>query len=109
MALIKCSECSTDVSDSALKCPKCGVQLREATRTVFGKIIKWLFVIFNIFMAFIMVMWYFFVRSGDANIPINGKEGEAIYTGLGAMMLVPMWGFGALILGLFVIFTRPKL
>ncbi|WP_140308924.1 zinc ribbon domain-containing protein, partial [Vibrio parahaemolyticus] len=27
MALINCPECETEVSDSALKCPKCGVQL----------------------------------------------------------------------------------
>ncbi|MEC9377128.1 MAG: zinc-ribbon domain-containing protein, partial [Candidatus Neomarinimicrobiota bacterium] len=28
MPIINCPECSSEVSDSALKCPSCGVQLR---------------------------------------------------------------------------------
>jgi hypothetical protein len=29
MALIKCPECSNDVSDTALSCPKCGYGLKS--------------------------------------------------------------------------------
>jgi len=51
MPLINCPECSTEVSDTALKCPKCGVQLRKPKRGFFGKLVKWSFVGFNILMA----------------------------------------------------------
>ena len=51
MAMIKCPECSADVSDSALKCPSCGVQLRKPKRGFFGKLVKWGFIGFNILMA----------------------------------------------------------
>ena len=31
MALIKCPECSTDVSDKAVSCPKCGYPMQTTT------------------------------------------------------------------------------
>lgn len=40
MVMIKCSECSTDVSDSTLTCPKCGKQLRKPKRGFWGQFIK---------------------------------------------------------------------
>jgi len=40
MALINCPECKNEVSEKALKCTKCGMQLRKPSRTIFGKIIK---------------------------------------------------------------------
>jgi len=40
MPMIKCPECSSEVSDSALKCPSCGVQLRKLKRSLFGNIVK---------------------------------------------------------------------
>jgi hypothetical protein len=55
MAMIKCPECSADVSDSALKCPSCGVQLRKPKRGFFGKLVKWGFIGFNILMAIWLV------------------------------------------------------
>lgn len=36
MALIHCPECSTEVSSSAFKCPKCSAQLRKPKRSFFG-------------------------------------------------------------------------
>ena len=43
MAMIKCPDCSNEVSDTALKCPSCGVQLKKAKRTVLGKVFLWVF------------------------------------------------------------------
>ena len=51
MAMINCPECSSEVSDTALKCPGCGVQLRKPKRGFFGKLIKYSFIGFNILMA----------------------------------------------------------
>lgn len=109
MALIKCPECAADVSDTALKCAKCGVQLRKPRRGVFGVIIKYTFIAFNLLMA-----WWLFAGMKAASTAIGTatsgaqQAGAAIGTGLGAVMIIGIWVFGAIILGLFVLFTRPK-
>ncbi len=108
MALINCPECSAEVSDSALKCPKCGVQLRKPTRGFFGKLIKWTFILFNI----VMVLWLTVGMNSAAKgmETLSGAEhaGAAIGTGIGAMLVISIWVIGDIILGLFVLFTRPK-
>lgn len=38
MALIKCPECSNDVSDIAISCPKCGYPLKNASQTPNAKV-----------------------------------------------------------------------
>ena len=96
MALINCPECEAEVSDAALKCPKCGVQLRKLKRGFFGKIVKWSFIAFNIVMA----LWLF----GGMNAATEGmnamsdaeKAGAAIGTGLGVAMILSVWVFGFL-------------
>ncbi|WP_111817767.1 hypothetical protein [Agrobacterium sp. CFBP2214] len=108
MALINCPECSESVADSAFKCPKCGVQLRKPKRGFFGKLFKWSFVLFNLLMA-VWVVGGFNAATKDDNA-LSGAEqaGAAIGTGLGVAMLLILWVIGAVILGLFVMFTRPK-
>lgn len=108
MAIISCPECQTDVSDSALKCPKCGVQLRKAKRSFFGKIIKWSFIAFNILMLIWMVAGMNKATSGMDKLTSAEQAGAAIGTGIGAMIIMAIWFFGAVILGLFVLLTRPK-
>lgn len=109
MALIQCPECSTEVSDMALKCAKCGVQLRKPKRSVFGKIIKWTFVLFNIFMGWWLVAgMHVATKTMETASRGAAHAGAAIGTGLGAAMIIGLWGFGDIILGLFVILTRPK-
>jgi len=109
MAMINCTECNTEVSDSALKCPSCGFKLNEAQRSFFGKIIKWAFIIFNV----IMLIWVI-AGGGAASDVVNNAgsdaeaAGAAIGAGLGAMMLFTVWVIGDIILGIFVLFTRPK-
>lgn len=109
MAMIKCPECSADVSNSALKCPSCGVQLRKLKRGFFGKLIKWSFIGFNI----LMVIWLFSYWGSVGEIANTAgseaeKAGAAIGGTIGTGMLFGVWVFGDIILGLFVLLTRPK-
>lgn len=108
MGMIKCPECSSEVSDSALKCPSCGVQLRELKRSLFGKIIKWIFIGFNILMA----VWLFggmgAATEGMEAMSEAEKAGTAIGAGIGGFVLLVIWAIGDIILGLFMMMTRPK-
>lgn len=109
MALINCKECNAEVSDKANSCPKCGAKLRTPKRGLFGKVVKYTFILFNLLM-----LWWMIAGVGGAADTINtaGSEAEqagaAIGTGLGAMMIMFIWVVGDVILGLFVLFTRPK-
>ncbi len=109
MAIIKCKECDKDVSDSAFKCPSCGVQLKKPKRGFLGKFFKWLLILFNI----LMVIWLFSVlgATGDAiNSAVTEAEktGTAIGATIGTGILLSIWVMGDIILGLFVLLTRPK-
>ena len=109
MALINCPECSAEVSDSALTCAKCGVQLRKPQRGIFGKIIKYTFILFNIFMGWWLVAgMQAATKAVDATSSAAEHAGAAIGTGIGAAMIIGLWVFGDIILGLFVLLTRPK-
>lgn len=108
MAMVSCPECSNSVSDTAFKCPKCGVQLRKPKRGFFGRIVKWGFVAFNIVMA----LWIFggMNAASDGMNTMNDAEraGAAVGAGLGIAILLALWVVGDIILGLLVLFTRPK-
>ena len=99
MALVNCIECSAEVSEKALDCPKCGATLRKPKRTFFGKLVKWSFIGFNI----LMLLWMVFGVGGAAE-----KAGAAIGTGLGVMMIMFVWIAGDVVLGLMTLLTRPK-
>ncbi|GAB7259265.1 zinc ribbon domain-containing protein [Dickeya dianthicola] len=109
MALVNCTECGKEVSDTALKCPSCGKQLRKPKRSFFGKIIKWVFILFNIFMIYSV-----FAGLGGSGEVINNatseaeRAGAAIGTGIGVMMLGSVWVIGDIIIGILVFLTRPK-
>jgi len=108
MALIQCPECSGKVSDTAFKCPKCAYQIRKPSRTSFGKIIKWIFILFNLFMAWSLLSGLGAVSHMEPATSEAGRTGAAIGTGLGVMFILSLWVFGDVILGLVVLFTRPK-
>lgn len=78
-------------------------------RSAFGKIVKWSFIIFNIVMLVSMLSYCSTIggamesAAGDAE-----KAGTAIGATLGSGLLMGIWGFGALILGIFTLLTRGK-
>ena len=109
MALVNCPECEAEISDAAMDCPKCGVQLRKPKRGFFGNIFKWTFIIFNI----LMIVWLFAYWGAVSEITsTSGSEAEQVGAAIGATlgtgMLFSIWVFGDIILGLFVLFTRPS-
>lgn len=109
MALETCKECGAEISDNAFDCPKCGAKLRTPKRTLFGKLVKWSFIGFNV----LMLIWLIFGVGGAAEtIDQAGSEAEeagaAIGTGIGAMMIIFIWVAGDFVLGLMTLLTRPK-
>jgi len=108
--MISCPECAKEVSETAIKCPSCGFKINEPKRSFFGKIIKWSFIIFNL----IMIAWAFAgggavsdqmaASSGDS----AAEVGTAIGGALGMGMIFVLWAVGDIILGIFMLFTRPK-
>ena len=102
MALVNCVECGAKVSDKATKCIACGIQLRKPRRGPFGLIFKWIFILFNI----LMVYWLF-KYAGQTTNP-NLSDGAMIGAGIGISLILGFWAIGDIILGILVLFTRPK-
>jgi hypothetical protein len=106
--MIECPTCNQKVSTSAQSCPSCGAVLRKPKRGLFGKLIIFAFWGFNILMA----VWIFGGAQNAAQQAegLTGAEaaGAAIGTGIGIAMLVAIWIFGAIILGIMAMLTRPK-
>lgn len=109
MATVPCPSCGKDVSVKAFDCPSCGHPLRKAKRGFFGKVFKWAFVLFNIVM--IAMLFSYADVIGDQMDTAKSdaeKAGTAIGATLGSGMLLTLWAIGDIILGMFVLFTRPK-
>lgn len=90
------------------------VRREVSDRTTFGKIIKYVFIAFNVLMLAMMAVTC--SASGEA---INSAAAEAEYAdaatagatigaGLAMGSLLFLWLAGAVILGLFVLLTRRK-
>lgn len=108
MSLVACTECSKEVSSAAHKCPSCGFQLRKLKRGFFGKLFKWTFILFNALM-----LWWMVAGMGAVSEHVNRgssaeQAGAAIGAGIGFTLILGIWFVGDAILGLFVLFTRPK-
>lgn len=109
MALLNCKDCYAQVSDEAYDCPKCGARLKKPKRSMFGLLVKYFFISYNI----LMLIW-FVTGVGAASEAIDNSSSEAeqvgatIGTGLGAIMIIFIWVSGAVILGLLTIITKPK-
>lgn len=85
------------------------VQKEVSDRSAFGKVIKWLFIIFNI----LMIIWLVtgLGAAGDAmNNTVNEAEraGAAIGTTIGMGFILVVWALGDIILGILVLLTRRK-
>jgi ABC-type phosphate transport system permease subunit len=83
------------------------VQREVRKRGFFGKVFKLLFILFNLAMALWLVSYW--VTAGrlltDAASDAE-KAGGAIGATIGTGMLLFFWVAGAVILGLFTLFTR---
>lgn len=107
MALVSCPECSSEVSSEALKCPKCGYGLRIPKRGLFGKIFKWSFILWNV----LMLVWLIAGVNAASKLKVAGeaqRAGRDLGTALGAGLIITIWVAGSVIIGLFVLFTKPR-
>ncbi|EZQ01168.1 hypothetical protein [Acinetobacter sp. Ver3] len=109
MALINCPECNKQVSNTALDCPSCGKSINKPKRSLIGKIFKWAFILFNLLMFVIA----FKACGGASEVYTSStneyeQAGAAIGTTLGMGLVFTFWVLIDVILGLFVLFTRPK-
>ncbi len=76
-------------------------------RSGFGKIVKWLFIGFNI----LMLVWLIagFVATGDVMDQAASdaeQAGAAIGATIGMGLILAVWAIGDIILGIFVLLTR---
>jgi len=106
--IIECPSCEHKVSITAPSCPSCGAVLRKAKRGIFGKLVMFTFWGFNL----LMILWIW----AGMNVAVEGQEGlsgaesagAAIGAGLGITMIIFVWIFGVIILGIMALLTRPK-
>lgn len=85
------------------------VQREVSDRTGFGKVMKWLFIGFNVLMLIWMVSSCAAVGDISSNAANDAERaGAAIGAGLGMTFILIVWGVGDIILGMFVLFTRRK-
>lgn len=103
MALISCPECQAQVSDKALICQQCGVQIRKPKRSLLGKICKWVFILFNVLMV---VSVYNTIATAPPEV-MNDGASMAGY-GIGVGIIVVIWALGSIILGFLALVTRAK-
>jgi len=109
MALINCPECNHEVSSTTKICPNCGYQLNKPKRSFMGKLFKWIFIIFNLLMAAWLISYFSQAGEMASNLSSDAeKAGAAIGGTLATGFLLSIWVVGDVILGLFVLFTRPK-
>jgi hypothetical protein len=82
---------------------------RRGKRTIFGKFVKYTFIVFNIFMA----LWMITGTWDAAQVITKATPGVAQTGGTVGLVfawtvILFVWGFGDLILGLFLALTRSQ-
>lgn len=84
------------------------VRREVSERTFFGKVVKWLFIAFNVFMLISLVAGLGNVS--DMPVPRNEYEegGRAVGVAIGVGALLTIWALGDIILGIAVLLTRRK-
>lgn len=55
MALVNCPECKNEISSEAKDCPKCGYMIVKPKRTLIGKIIFTINILFTCLIAYSML------------------------------------------------------
>ena len=107
MALINCPDCAASVSSEAMKCQGCGCALRIRVRGFWGKLFKWTFIGWNVFM----LIWLIggFVAAASTPVHSEAEEaGRALGTALGVGFLMWIWFGGAFWFGVLVLLSRPN-
>lgn len=85
------------------------VRIEKRKRGFFGKIIKFVFIAFNLLMLAWLVFGVNKAGSGIGNLATDAERaGAAIGTALGASMILMIWAIGDIILGIFVVLTRGQ-
>ncbi|MDR3177625.1 MAG: hypothetical protein LBT96_01450 [Campylobacteraceae bacterium] len=95
--LIECPDCSKEVSRNAYKYPHCGATIKKSKRTLLGKIVLWIFVIFNLFM----------IHRMSGVLTYNFQSG-IITKGVAFWIVMLQWAIGMVVLGAATYFTRAK-
>ena len=114
MALIKCPECSAEVSDKAYDCPRCGAPLRKPKRTLFGRFVKWFFIAFNILVVLAVaanIAQYEKNKELENMTNILGQAHGKVPTNIteeNIIALLIFWFVGACFFGILLYFTRPS-
>lgn len=81
------------------------IRTEKYQRGVFGTLIKWIFIAYNVLMLIWLIGGIASVSSIQANSDAE-RAGAAIGATIGVSMILTLWFFGAVILGLFTLLTR---
>lgn len=85
-------------------------KIEKPKRSLFGKIVKYTFIGFNILMLVWFIGGMASASKGIENATTEAEQaGAAIGTGLGAMFIIFIWIAGAVILGIMAFLTRAKI
>lgn len=81
------------------------IRTEKRRRTIFGTVIKWVFICFNV----LMLMWFIDASTRISQMTVDldaGRVGQAIGATLGFSFLFGIWTAGVILLGVFVLLTR---
>lgn len=85
-------------------------KIEKPKRSLFGKIVKYTFIGFNILMLVWFIGGMSSASKGIENATTEAEQaGAAIGTGLGAIFIIFIWIVGAVILGIMAFLTRAKI
>lgn len=87
---------------------KNGYREIKGRRGLFGHLVLWGFLGFNLLMIAWLVFGFGAATEGYQEMSSAEQAGAAIGTGIGLMMILVIWAIGDIILGIPVLLTRPS-
>ncbi|MFA6219657.1 MAG: hypothetical protein WC692_07735 [Erythrobacter sp.] len=85
------------------------IQKEVSDRSFFGKLVKWVFIGFNLLMLIWLVAGFGVAgQSMDNTVNDAERAGAAIGSTIGIGLIVMVWALGDVILGILVLLTRRK-